>query len=91
MNFANCWLTGSDIDPGVDCRRRRRRLQEPRRPRGCFSDAASKRISFDIFWSYILSRIWDSSTGRRDHIFCQMKNTGSRAESYTLNDKYIGV
>ena len=46
VNFANCWLTGSDIDPGVDYRRRRRRLQEPRRPRGCFSDAA-----FDIFWS----------------------------------------
>ena len=49
VNFANCWLTGSDIDPGVDCRRRRRHLQEPRRPRGSFSDAASTRIPFDIF------------------------------------------
>ena len=85
VNFANCWLTGSDIDPGVDCRRRRRRLQEPRRPRGGFSDAASKRILFDIFWSYILSRIWDFSSRRRDHICLSHEEDIVKG-----NDKYIG-
>ena len=74
VNFANCWLTGSDIDPGVDCRRRRRRLQEPRRPRGFFFDAASKRISFDIFWSYIVE--FGIFVLGEDIIFvCDMKKT----------------
>ena len=84
MNFANCWLTGSDIDPGVDaggggdvCRN--------------LGDLEDASLTRRLIFFGLKSIIWESSTRRRDHIFCQMKKTGSRAESYTLNDKYIGV